>query len=133
MLSYFLVSIVSGISFGVLDGIINANPYAQKLFEVYKPITKESINIPLGFGIDLLYGFVMAGLFLLLYKSLPGQTGLMKGLSYGFIVWFFRVVMYAFSQWMMFKIPGKTFVYLLFSGLGEMLIIGLLFGLTLKV
>lgn len=89
MLMYSVISIVSGIVFGILDGLINANPYAQKLLDVYKPIAKASANIPLGFAIDLIYGFVMAGLFLLLYKSLPGETGILKGLSFGLILWFF--------------------------------------------
>jgi len=132
MLRYTIVSIVSGIFFGVLDGLINANPYAQKQFEIYKPIAKTSINVPLGFGIDLIYGFVMAGLFLLLYPSLPGDSGILKGLSYGLIMWFFRVVMYAMTQLMMFKLPNVTIVYILLTGLVEMVILGLLFGLTLK-
>lgn len=64
---------------------------SQKLLEVYKPISKTSINIPLG-----------------------------------------RVVMYVFSQGMMFKIPTNTLLYLLLAGLVEMLAIGLVFGLTLE-
>jgi len=132
MLRYIIVSISGGILFGFLDGIINANSYARKLLEVYKPISKSSINIPLGFAIDIFYGFVMAGLFIILYKSLPGKTGLIKGLSFGLTIWFFRVVMHVFSQGMMFKIPASTLIYLLLAGLVEMLTIGLLFGLTLK-
>jgi hypothetical protein len=132
MLRYFFVSVMSGIVFGFMDGGINANPYAQKLLEVYKPIVRTSINVPLGLGIDLVYGFVMAGLFLLLYQSLPGETGILKGLSYGSIMWFFRVVMYAATQTMMFKIPTSTLVYIVLTGLVEMLVMGLLFGLTLK-
>src|SRR3989337_1321624 len=106
MLRYVVVSVFGGLILGLLDGLINGNPYAQKLFEVYKPIAKSSINIILGFGIDILYGFVMAGLFLLLYKSLPGQTAIIKGLSFGLIVSFFGVAMHVFSQLMMFKVPA---------------------------
>jgi hypothetical protein len=40
--------------------------------------------------------------------------------------------MYTASQWVMFKIPGKTLLYSLAAGLGEMLILGVLYGLTLK-
>ena len=79
MLRYVVVSIVSGILFGILDGVINANPLAQRLFEVYKPVAKTSINPLAGMVIDLVYGFVTAGVFLLLYKSLPGGTGPVKG------------------------------------------------------
>jgi len=132
MTRYIIVSISSGILFGILDGVINANPVAQKLFEVFKPIAKTSINPLAGIVIDVFYGFVMAGVFLLLYKSLPGETGLVKGLSFALLVWFFRVVMYTATQWVMFNIPNETLLYSLVAGLGEMLILGVLYGLTLK-
>jgi hypothetical protein len=133
MLRFVVVSISSGLILGLLDGLINANPYAQRLFEAYKPIAKKSVNIILGFGIDILYGFVMAGLFLLLYQSLPGQTAILKGLSFGLIVSFFSVVMHVFSQLMMFKVPAKALVYMFLTGLVEILIISFFLSLTLKI
>ena len=129
---YVIVSIVSGVFFGILDGVINANPLAQRLFEVYKPIAKTSVSFVAGIVIDLVYGFVMAGVFLLLYKSLPGEAGLVKGISLALGVWFFRVVMGVASQWMMFNVPAGTLLYTLVAGLVEMLILGILYGLTLK-
>lgn len=132
MVKYILISIIGGVLFGVMDGIINANPYARKLFKVYKPITKTKINAPIGIIIDLIYGFVMAGLFLVIYTGLPGETGLLKGLSFAGIAWFFRVVMSVASSFVMYNIPIKTLAYSLLSGLGEMLILGILFGLTLR-
>jgi len=132
MSSYIIVSFVSGILFAVLDGLINANPFAQKIHEVYKPIARTSVNVPAGVVIDLVYGFVMAGTFLLLYRSLPGEAGLVKGISFAFLVWFFRVVMSVASNWIMFKVPIRTLLYMLLTGLGEMLILGILCGLTLK-
>ena len=74
----------------------------------------------------------MAGVFLLLYKSLPGGTGLVKGMSFAFLAWFFRVVMYTASQWVMFNVPVEALLYSLVMGLGEMLLLGVLYGLTLK-
>jgi hypothetical protein len=132
MIRYMIVSVASGILFGILDGVIHANPLAQRLYEVYKPIARTALNPLAGIVIDLVYGFVMAGVFLLLYKSLPGETGLVKGVSFAFLVWFFRTVMYAASQWVMFNIPLETLLYSLVAGLGEMLILGVLYGLTLK-
>ena len=129
---YIIISIVSGILFAIMDGLINTNPLAQKLYEVYKPIAKTAINVPAGIIIDLVYGFVMAGVFLLLYRSLPGETGLLKGISFAFLIWFFRVVMSVISGWMMFNVPIGALLYTLITGLGEMLILGILYGLTLK-
>jgi len=75
---YIIISIVSGILFAIMECLINTNPLAQRLYEVYKPIAKTTINVPAGIVIDLVYGFVMAGVFLLLYRSLLGETGLMN-------------------------------------------------------
>jgi len=131
MITKAIVSIVSGILFGVMDGLINANPLAQRLYKVYKPIAKKSMNVPAGIVIDIVYGFVMAGMFLILYNSLPGELGLVKGISFAFLAWFFRVVMHTASQWMMFNVPIVALLYTLITGLCEMLILGILYGLTL--
>ena len=132
MIRYIIVSIAGGILFGILDCVINANPLAQRLYEVYKPIARTSINPLAGIVIDLAYGFIMAGLFLLLYQGLPGHTGFVKGISFALLAWFFRVVMYTASQWVMFNVPVQALLYSLLTGLGEMLILGVLYGLTLK-
>jgi Zn-dependent protease len=68
---------------------------------------------------------------LLLYDSLPGEIGLLKGLAFALLVWFFRVFMNTASHWVMFKIPIKTLLYSLVTGLGEMLVMGVLYGLSL--
>jgi hypothetical protein len=130
--TYVIVAIVSGILFAILDALINANPVAQRLFQVYKPIARTSLNPVAGIAIDLAFGFVMAGAFLLLYESLPGSSGLLRGVSFALIVWFFRVVMSVASQWMMFEVPARTLLYSLVSGLAGMLTLGVLYGLTLS-
>jgi hypothetical protein len=131
MTTYIVVSIVSGILFGILDGLINANPVARRLYDVYKPIAKTSLNVVAGVVIDLAYGFIMAAVFLLLYTSLPGETGIVKGLSFAILVWFFRVVMSVASTWIMYTVSARTLLYTLLAGLAEMLALGILYGLTL--
>jgi hypothetical protein len=132
MLRYVSVSIICGILFGVMDALINANPLGRKLNEAFKPITRISMNIAAGVIIDLAYGFALAIIFAVLYTSLPGATGLVKGISFAVMVWFFRVIMSTASNWMMFKIPGKTLLYNLVTGLVEMLVIGLICGAWLR-
>jgi len=129
---YILTSVGAGIFFGILDGVINANPLAQKLNAAYSPILKKSVNVFAGIGIDLAYGFIMAAMFLLLYKSLPGESGLVKGLCFGLLAWFFRVVMSGASTWMILEVPAGLVFYNLVTGLGEMVLIGFFFGLILK-
>jgi hypothetical protein len=131
MTTYIVVSIIGGFLFGIMDGLINANPVAQRLNAVYKPIARESLNVMAGIVIDLAYGFILAAVFLMLYHSLPGGTGLEKGLSFAILVWVFRVVMSVASTWIMFIVPARTLVYTLFAGLVEMVILGSLYGFTL--
>ena len=130
--TYVLISLVSRILFAVMDGLINANPLAVGLYAVYSPIARQEINRAAGIIIDLIFGFAMAGAFLLLYNGLPGDHGIVKGLAFGLILWFFRVVMSAASQWMMFTVPIKSTLYTVAAGLVEMLVIGVLYGLTLR-
>jgi hypothetical protein len=131
MTGYIVVSIISGILFGTLDGLINANPMAIKLYAVYKPIARATVNVPAGLAIDLVYGFILASLYILLYPALPGNVGLVKGISFALMIWFLRVVMSAASQGMMYRVPFKALVYTLLAGLGEMLALGVLYGLAL--
>lgn len=128
---YVLVSLVSGVVFGALDALINGNPLAVKLLAAYKPIARTSVNIPVGVIIDIVFGFAMAAVFLLLYKCLPGHTGIVKGVGFALGLWFFRVVMSVASQWMTFEVPLSALAYTLATGLVEMMILGVLYGAVL--
>lgn len=71
----------------------------------------------------------LCAIFRRFYAVLPGAAPLLKGISYGLLVWFFRVVMNAASQWMVLTMPGLTAAYTLAAGLLEMLILGGLLAL----
>jgi hypothetical protein len=133
MVRFIIVGLLSGILFWLLDAIINGLPFAQKLYQVYKPILRTTMNIPLGFLIYVILGFAMAGMFLFLSHSLPGQTGIMKGMSFALVAWFFRCFMAVIGQWMMFPIPSKALVYSTITGMFESLVLGILYGLTLRI
>lgn len=132
MTKFIIAAILTGLIFGILDGLINGNPFAKKLMECYKPIAKQSINIPAGIIIDLVYGFAISGLFLFLFPFLPSDSGIIKGVVFGTGIWFFRVMMNVISSWMMFNIPYKTLIYILIAGLMEMILLGILNGLILN-
>jgi hypothetical protein len=132
MSRFIIVAIASGLLFGVMDALVNANPLAQRLLKPFKPISRVNVNFIAGIFIDLFYGFVMAWIFLLIYSSLPGSTYILKGLAFGLLAWFFRVLMSVLSQWVMFELPMTTLLYLSFSGLIEMLILGIVYGTFLK-
>ncbi len=132
MIRFIIASLVTGLLFGMMDGLINANPFAVKLMECYKPIAKQAVNIPAGIIIDLVYGFIITGIFFVIMPVLPGEIGIVKGLSYGLLIWFFRVLMGVVSSWMMYTVPVKTLIYLALAGLVEMLILGVINGLIIK-
>ena len=132
MIQYVITAILTGILFGIMDGIINANPLAKKLLECYNPLLKHSINIPAGIIIDLIYGFVISGLFLFLLPIFPSNSKIIQGILFGTGIWFFRVLMNVISSWMMLNIPSKTLIYQLITGLFEMTFLGILNSLILN-
>jgi len=132
MLTFALVAVGSGVLFATLDVIINANPLGRSLYEVYRPLARDRVNPLLGLAVDLVFGVAMAGIYVVLHDSLPGSSGVVKGLSYAVLMSFFRVVMSVVSQGMTLRIPGKTLVYTLLTGIGESGVIGVLYGLTLE-
>ncbi|HEX2393980.1 MAG TPA: hypothetical protein VHI78_01470 [Bacteroidales bacterium] len=132
MVSYVISSIVGGLIFGILDAIINANPFGSKLMQFYKPLARQKINAPAGLVIDLIYGFIISAVFLLICSILPTGSGFLKGVIYGLIMWFFRVVMGVLSNHIMLNVPLKTSIYILLTGLVEMIILGVINGLILS-
>ena len=78
-----------------------------------------------GTVIDLAYGVVRAGLYLLLRDALPGSNWSSKGLAFGVMLWFLRVVMQAATRWVMLRMPSFTVVYTLAARLLEMLVLGI--------
>jgi len=126
-----MVGLAVGLLFAVMDGLINANPVAQRLYSVYQPIARKAVNVPVGLAFDFMSGIVMAFLFVALSPSLPGGW-LTKGITFGLIAWFFRVAMGSASQAVMFEVPASTVLYGLFSGLAEMVALGMVYGLLLR-
>lgn len=133
MISYRVpaVGLASGLVFAALDGLIHANALAQRLYAVYRPIARPSVNAPLGLIFDLVSGIVMAFLFVALAPALPGGW-VTKGVAFGLLAWFFRVAMATASQAVMFRVPASTLLYGLLTGLAEMVALGLLYGAFLK-
>lgn len=125
-----VVGLCAGLLIAIADAVINANPLAQHLYDLYRPIARPSVNAPLGLALDLISGMVMGYLFVVLAPALGGGR-LTKGLAFGGIAWFFRVAMGSASQLVMFRVTAPTLLYGLFTGLAEMLILGMFYGALL--
>ena len=131
MLRQVLVGLVAGVAFLALDGLLNANPVAQRAYAAYQPIARPSVNALGGSALDITYGLILAALFVTLRSSLPGSTSLAKGASFGLMVWFLRVVMRVAGEWVMTTVPPSTHVYTLVAGLVQMLLVAGMIALLL--
>jgi hypothetical protein len=126
MTTYVLASVGVGVLLVVLDALLNVNPLAQRIHSAYEPIARKTMNPVPAVVIDVAYGFLVAGLYLLLREALPGTTWLVKAASFAAILWLLRVVMAAASHWVMFDVPARVHLYDLAAGLVEMLAIAAL-------
>lgn len=126
------VGVVVGVVFIILDALINANPLGVKALEFYTPIARDGILLPVGIVSDLVSGFLIVGFFALFYKSLPTSSGIVKGIIFGLIAGYLRVVMNVAASFTMFKMPAGSALYTLCAGMVEMVILGLLAGLLYR-
>jgi hypothetical protein len=131
MLRQAIVGLVAGVAFLMLDGLLNVNPVAQRVYAVYRPIARSNVNAFAGCVVDLAYGLILVALFVTLRNSLPGSTSLGKGMSFGVMVWFLRVVMRVAGEWVMTTVPSSTHVYSLVAGLVQVLVVAGLIALLL--
>jgi hypothetical protein len=127
-----VVSLAAGAAFLMLDGFLNANPLAQHVYAAYRPIARSSINVLAGSLVDLAYGVILVALFVTLRLCLPGWTALAKGVSFGAMVWFLRVVMRVAGEWVTTTLPTSAHVYSLAAGLVQMLLVAILIALLLR-
>lgn len=125
-------SIFVGLAFVLLDAVVNANPLAQDAYAPFAPIVRHEIDILPASAIDLAYGFALCAIFIVLYRGLPGDIAVVKGLTFGLLLWFLRVVMNAAGQWILFAIPATTVGYSVAAGLLEMLLLGVLVGVLVR-
>jgi hypothetical protein len=80
---------------------------------------------------ELINGFMLAVIYAVIHPSLPGR-GWKKGISYGLIVWGLRVVMWAFSTYMMTDMAPVLIVINGVTGLIEVLILGIVIAVICK-
>jgi hypothetical protein len=131
MLRQVFVGLVAGVALLVLDGIVNANALAQRLYAAYQPIARQSVNALAGSAIDLAFGVILAWLFSALRTSLPGRSSVTKGLSFGVMVWFLRVCMRVAGEWIVTVVPVDVHAYTLAAGFVQVLIVSAIIAVLL--
>ena len=122
-----ILFLVLDILFGVLGGHLTA---AISGSQVPSPSGIES-KMTAGFVFEVINAFILVLVFSVIKGSLPGQ-GWVKGVSYGLIVWALRVVMWAFSSYMIFDAHPTLLVVTAVFGLAEVLILCIVIAIIYK-
>jgi hypothetical protein len=123
-----ICSIIVGILFIVFDMLIAIT--TSPLYALYSDLAiwKTPPNILVGTIFDIINGFILVGVYMVLYIGIPG-LGWKKGLTYGIIVDLFRVVMMTFSSIVMLDIPLLLVVVSLVTGYIEIIVLCVILAL----
>ncbi len=118
----FTLGIWIGILFIVFDLLISLS--TSPIFSSFSdlPIWKTPPNISAGIIFDLINGFVLVAVYMIIYNGIPG-LGWRKGFNYGIIVGLFRVVMTSFSSIVMYNIPLPLVITSLITGYIEIVLL----------
>ena len=130
-----VAGIVTSVLFLVIDmvlgtagGFIGAEVFGVP---VEQPPGFEA-KIQFGLIFELINGFMLAVIYAVIHPSLPGQ-GWKKGISYGFLVWGLRVVIGAFSTYMMTDMSPILIAINVVIGLIEVLILCIVIAAVYRV
>jgi hypothetical protein len=128
-----MTGIVTAILFLVLDMVLGAGGglMAQALGVPSTQPSGIEAKIPFGLIFEVVNGFMLAVIYAIIQPSLPGR-GWQKGLSYGLVVWGLRVVMWAFSTYMMTDMSPILIVITVITGLIEVLILGIVIAIVYR-
>jgi hypothetical protein len=120
-----VAGIVASVLFLVLDmglgtagGLIGAQVFG---LPVEQPPGFEA-KVKFGLIFELINGFMLAVIYAVIYPSLPGR-GWKKGVSYGLLVWGLRVVMGAFSTYIVTDTHPISIAITVVTGLIEVMIL----------
>jgi hypothetical protein len=129
---FLAAGIVASVLFLVLDAIlgITGGLIGQQVFGVPAGQPPEA-KMMIGLIFELINGFMLALIYAVIHPGLPGQ-GWKKGISYGLIVWGLRVVMWAFSTYMLTDMSPVLITITVVTGLIEVLILGVVIALIYR-
>jgi hypothetical protein len=117
---------------GMISGFFSVAVFKLPMFVSDSTLWRKEFNPALSILLDISYGIILAGLFNLIYMSMPGK-GVVRGIAFGLIIWFFKVVMAMGSIRVMFNVSDKILVYWTCTGLLEFLMVGMVLGIFYKI
>jgi hypothetical protein len=124
---FLLAGIAASVLFLILDAVLGmaGGFVGAKIFGLSseQPPGFET-KMKFGLVFELINGFMLALIYAVIHPSLPGE-GWKKGIGYGLLVWGLRVVMGAFSTYMMTDVPPISISIGVVTGFIEVLILGI--------
>ncbi len=126
---FFMTGLITGFVFLMLDMFIAiaTGPLLSPFSGL--PIWRNPPNIAAGAVFDIINGFILAGIFMVMYKGIPG-SGWRKGANFGIIVGLLRTVMSSFSALVMYATPAEVVMIQLVSGYAEIVILCVILSLV---
>ncbi|MFX1519750.1 MAG: hypothetical protein ACFFCD_07510 [Promethearchaeota archaeon] len=123
-----ICSIIVGSLFIAFDMLIAIA--TSPLYALYSDLAvwKTPPNILYGMFFDIVNGFILVGVYKVLYNGIP-EVRWKKGVIYGLIVGLFRVIMMAFSTFVMYEIPLILVVTSLITGYIEIIILSIILAI----
>ena len=130
---FFIAGIAASVLFLVLDAVLGiaGGLVGTRLFGLPAGQPDEA-KMMIGLAFELINGFMLTTVYAVIHPSLPGQ-GWRKGIGYGLIVWGLRVVMWAFSTYMMTDMAPASIGISVVTGLIEVLILGVVIAAIYRV
>ena len=120
-----VAGIVASVLFLVLDAVLGTAGgfIGSQVFGLpFEQPPGMEAKMKFGLIFELINGFMLAVIYAVIHPSLPGR-GWKKGISYGLLVWGLRVVMGAFSTYMMTDMPPILIAINVIMGLIEVMIL----------
>lgn len=131
LLTWFTTSIMFlflDMLFGILGGQIT---YSITREAIIQPSGTES-KFLWGILFDVINAFILVVIYALIYRCLPG-TRWQKGITYGFIIWGLRVLMWAFTSFIMFDPSPILLLITVILGLLEVIILGIIIAILYRI
>lgn len=133
MVRYSLISVLAGSIMLVFDVVFVNNEFARRISIPLDPIRRKKNTFTRNLAVNISFGFIFAGFYLMSYRSLPGlPNSLFRSIYFAIMVWIPSFVFKAMSQWVEFDFPGKFLLYTVFSGFIKILSISILFHYVLR-
>jgi len=133
MVRYALISVLAGSIMLILDAVFDNSEFAKRISLPLNPIRRKNNTLARSLAVNISFGFIFAGFYLISYRSLPGLPGsFFRSLYFATIVWILSVVFKAMSQWVEFDFTGSFLLYSVLSGFIKILSINILFHYLLR-